>query len=1801
MREYNYLYGEKNDLSVKEPLFTLEIDFSGVGTDLWYFTSSTSAQHPGGANVIDSCIKVLSTSSQKLDVFNFNSTIGGLNFSFIDEGGAVSDLLATKLSAGDGIRYKPCKLYKGFPGLDWTQYEPRGSRVITGLDTPDNLHNFTVSDAQRLVKQDIFNLNTTTLTSTLEEPRRVLLDGLHNDVVTTINVTTTNVKTNSTTLSADINASATTISVGSTDNFNTTGTIIIGSEHITYSGKTATSFTGCVRGVEGSSAASHNSGVTVHNTNPFPTSGYILIDAEVIQYTGKTYNTFTGCTRGAKGTTASSHVDNSNVYESMMTVFALSAADFELLEHDDNYSDSPNEEVGYIKVGDEIIKYHGKTSTTFIDCIRGALNTTPKKHEVKQNAKNPKIEEYVYIETTLGKVLYGLLLGALYGQSGKTFPSNWHLDIDPIWVRASDFTDLPDSIWDISDNSGHIVRIMGEKKQDGKKFIQSQLLPQIGFFLNIYAEGDMGLKPTVNIVGEAPYSELLSTSNVVGMTSPLKYNHDKVANKYIINWHYSHLQEKTIRQTIYVDPVSLNTHNKAKPVEIEIRSLHGNIHSDSTINTICDRFRDRMASPPKTFSLKLQPSMDYLEVGDVVYVILPQYRDHTTTSKTIRGAYQITSISINEVTGDVIVDLEGSSALPGAINQIVTETNVLYSNDTTLTSGIGSGDTTIPVADTTGFPDSGAVEINSESITFTGITATSLTGCSRGQHGTTAAAHSNGSGVHNSYYTDQGGINIKSLASYSAGSINAETLTGAADIFNAVYYHIGDLEINTGQTVSISLNVQVQVEGLFTISGAIDGAGNGYSGALAPIPILSSDHADGTLGFGRVISGGNIFRYDGYLIGTSTAYRNSDGFDGYPPNYYETIGYRDDDLVIGAYTFPGKTIRGLRNILAGTSGCSSYPSEYRGSTTTDDDNILYQGNDGGASGAGLRVICQGMTFNPSSTGIDTSGSDGSIARTTAGAGAGAGGYAGGVHVVLDGTNSVVPDLNTYHTSKIGATPLQAANTYIYPGKLTNVSNLPSPYASGLYSRSAEQVQAYQISYIPSPVDSQPEDDEQKPQPITNLKAESGTSALLTLKGRVVIPRIKLTWTPSEDRKGDYYEILYREEGGKYITIDDKPSRTESEAYITNVKEGVEYECLVRLINVWGETSEFVTIRETVVGKTELPNDISSVTLTQIEGGARLSWTNPADRDLGYIWIYKNTINSIPPTPDFIIGAGTSGESQSYDILEDNGVTIYAWARCVDTTDNLSNIVASSPTNMIAGDYTYSDSTSISTLQPAEPGSQVNAQGFKESFEVSNSLEQWVNYSGDGELSIVSVTYSLSGGKILRAGNNSGNDQVWLIHTKNIPFDPTKLYKLTARIRRTGGTGVVYAGWAGVADDGTTLVNINGIDSHTSQHYHCASNRAPGTGWALYTGYTSGYGATVGTAAEGTISVQGEMHPDVRYIRPLLLLNSNSVAGVMEVDSFIVEELAANYNEITTQAIDEGINTTGKIENTGLAAIEMGTSGVNPSVWVNTATWQSNGIQLQYNSGTPRAYVGDGDERYLQYDGTTLSVGPDVHFEGADSIGGNAIFYHSELATVDNIRNTYAFGEYSPIWVRNTSDDAPMLFGAKIETSYTYSYFQVARYYNSNFGYRSVTWDKPRRTILYCALGDSAVTDMYTRIGAGLIRSASPSTAPQISFEFRGKVMYASSGNGTNGQVNSLGITLSGGVTPYKLEIRHYPASKIEWYVDDVLKYTQTNTSYIPTGSSYNMLWGIATWSITSTKGNTGTSVYIQDIYVNQHD
>jgi len=84
---------------------------------------------------------------------------------------------------------------------------------------------------------------------------------------------------------------------------------------------------------------------------------------------------------------------------------------------------------------------------------------------------------------------------------------------------------------------------------------------------------------------------------------------------------------------------------------------------------------------------------------------------------------------------------------------------------TTLSSSITDSDTTIPLVSVYGFPTSGTIEIDSEQITYTGISILSITGATRGANSTVAVSHASGTTVRD-YATLTYGMDDMEEASY---------------------------------------------------------------------------------------------------------------------------------------------------------------------------------------------------------------------------------------------------------------------------------------------------------------------------------------------------------------------------------------------------------------------------------------------------------------------------------------------------------------------------------------------------------------------------------------------------------------------------------------------------------------------------------------------------------------------------------------------------------------------------------------------------------------------------------------------------------------------------------------------------------------------------------------------------------------------------------------------------------------------------------------------------------------------------
>ena len=194
----------------------------------------------------------------------------------------------------------------------------------------------------------------------------------------------------STTLNGSINSSVTTVTVASTTGFESIGTITIGEENITYTGKTSTTFTGCTRGADGTSAASHSDGDAVTRS-----SKWYNITRASGAYNATADENWTATIIGGvlvmtnniddpqywaltDGKPLSSQLMQDLTNWPSLTLLDGAINDAVTTITVDSTADFPS--AGQITIGSEEITYSGVTATTFTGCVRGVNGTAAASH-----------------------------------------------------------------------------------------------------------------------------------------------------------------------------------------------------------------------------------------------------------------------------------------------------------------------------------------------------------------------------------------------------------------------------------------------------------------------------------------------------------------------------------------------------------------------------------------------------------------------------------------------------------------------------------------------------------------------------------------------------------------------------------------------------------------------------------------------------------------------------------------------------------------------------------------------------------------------------------------------------------------------------------------------------------------------------------------------------------------------------------------------------------------------------------------------------------------------------------------------------------------------------------------------------------------------------------------------------------------------------------------------------------------------------------------------------------------------------
>ena len=164
-------------------------------------------------------------------------------------------------------------------------------------------------------------------------------------------------------------------------------------------------------------------------------------------------------------------------------------------------------------------------------------------------------------------------------------------------------------------------------------------------------------------------------------------------------------------------------------------------------------------------------------------------------------------------------------------------------------------------------------------------------------------------------------------------------------------------------------------------------------------------------------------------------------------------------------------------------------------------------------------------------------------------------------------------------------------------------------ASAIYDWSTDDESTVDIApntNLPSPSDIPPP---------TNLNLQSGTSELFVRVDGTVWTRIKATWIAAAResvQSGGYYEIEYKKSSDSRWTPGGTARGEQTQAYIMDVEDGVDYDVRVRSVSNLGTKSVWaVYTNHTVIGKTEAPTNPTGFLVRRLpDGTRRYSWTPP---------------------------------------------------------------------------------------------------------------------------------------------------------------------------------------------------------------------------------------------------------------------------------------------------------------------------------------------------------------------------------------------------------------------------------------------------------------------------------------------------------------------------------------------------------------------------------------------------------------
>ena len=571
-----------------------------------------------------------------------------------------------------------------------------------------------------------------------------------------------------------------TITVDSTSGFSSTGTIKINSEIFTYTGKTSTTLTGVTRAYSSTTAAAHGIDAIVSESWTSKATGRtsaVKYNFERYNFDGtdkfiavsgasldpiifnsslsvSTINSTTNAASGASTTLTEEIASDTTMTSAGGTIKVASVADFE--------------SSGSIIIGNEEFTYTGKTNNTFTGVTRATSDTGAVKHtagSVVIDTFPPAVRGAKFVAAFKEHMFYAGMSAnpqeVVYSVLGDETSFSIALGAGSFNVDDT-ITGLKvfrDGLFIFCEN--RIFKLSGTSFAD---FAVVPVTRNIGcingstiqeFAGDLMFLGPDGLR---TVAGTARIGDVELGAISANVQSIFNANLDDASKFESVV-----IPDKTQYRIFFTKEQT--TQSSTKGIICVMKG--GNAFEFSELKGIRPACTDTFVRQGDVIVLHGSYNSGYIyrqEYGNTFdgTSIMGRYRspDLTFNDAGIRKHMQKVLINYKpESTIDADLFLRYDYEDPDIINPSAyaldsSDVASIYGTDTyakitdtTTAEALDDSETAVDLTSATGFASSGVVYIEDEQITYTGISSNTLTGCTRGANGTTAAAHDNGTTI----------------------------------------------------------------------------------------------------------------------------------------------------------------------------------------------------------------------------------------------------------------------------------------------------------------------------------------------------------------------------------------------------------------------------------------------------------------------------------------------------------------------------------------------------------------------------------------------------------------------------------------------------------------------------------------------------------------------------------------------------------------------------------------------------------------------------------------------------------------------------------------------------------------------------------------------------------------------------------------------------------------------------------------------------------------------------------------------